>query len=103
MRRCCITPPSCRHQHASPCCKDCAEADCETRCRNDPDRCHCWTNKPPRQTAQGKPKPKVDREKIFRLHQQGLTQRDIAERIGCCRATVNNALHEKGVRKYAKY
>lgn len=102
MRRCKIPPASCRHKRSTPCCKDCHEADCKTRCQNDPAWCGCWEDKPPRKKRAGQNKTKIDQDKIFRLHQQGLSQRQIAGRMGCCLTTVNNALREMGVRSYGK-
>ena len=94
MRRCNIPPPSCKHRYSTPCCKDCKEAGCETRCQNDPARCHCWADRPP---SQRKERPaRLDREAILRLYGLGLLQKEIAERLGCSRSSVSAVLHEMG-------
>lgn len=102
MRLCSIAPTTCRHRYSTPCCRDCREADCEGRCLNDPSRCGCWADKPPRQKMPDSHRGKIDREQIYRLRQQGLSQREIAERVGCCPTTVSNALHERGISQYGK-
>ncbi len=98
MKRCNIPPPSCRHSHAAPCCKDCQEADCPTRCMNDPERCRCWSDKPPRKRRERK----VDSLQVAWLYSQGLTQVQIAEQLGCDRKTVGAILHEIGVSRFGK-
>lgn len=98
MRRCNIPPPSCRHKYAAPCCKDCREADCPTRCQNDPARCRCCSEGPPRK----KRKRKTDSLKISWLYSQGLTQVQIAEMLGCNRKTVGAILREMGVISHGK-
>lgn len=102
MRRCEIAPTSCRHRDSTPCCKDCRETGCKVRCQNDPAKCHCCADKPPRQKIPNAKRLRIDREKIYSLYQQGASQRKIAERMGCCLATVNNALREMGVTRYGK-
>lgn len=98
MRRCNIPPPSCRHRYSTPCCRDCREADCESRCLNDPARCYCWSDKPPRQ----KRERRVDTLQISWLYSQGLTQAQIAQWLGCSRQTVGAVLRELGVGKRGK-
>lgn len=102
MRRCNIAPTTCRHGCAAPCCKDCREADCESRCLNDPSRCGCWADKPPRRKMPDWHRDKFDRDQIYRLHQQGLSQKKIAERMGCSTSTVSSALRERRISQYGK-
>lgn len=90
MRRCKISPHSCRHRRTTPCCKDCQEPDCENRCRNDPARCGCWEDKPPRQKRERKFDPLL----VAWLRGQGLSQAQIAQWLGCNRKTVARILHE---------
>lgn len=93
MRRCNIPPSSCRHPDRTPCCKDCREKGCPVRCQNDPARCGCWEDKPPRQ----KRTRKVDPLQVAWLYAQGLTQREIAAWLGCCKSRVSQVLREAGV------
>lgn len=93
MRRCNIPPASCVHRYTTPCCKDCHETACETRRQNDPARCKCWTDRAP-----AKPKDRatrLDAAEIIRLHDAGLLQREIAERLGCSRSGVSAVLKAK--------
>jgi transposase len=39
-------------------------------------------------------KPKFDRTKMLKLHRQGLSQQEIADRLGCNQKTVSQALRE---------
>lgn len=99
MRRCKIPPPSCCHSRSAPCCKDCQERDCSARCLNDPARCRCWEDKPPR----GRGQHKVDALQVAYLYgQAGLTQAEIAERLGCSRHTVGAILREMGVGRHGQ-
>lgn len=92
MRRCNIPPSSCRRRHSAPCCRDCREKGCSARCQNDPARCNCWADKPPRQ----KRERKVDSLQVAWLYGQGLTQAEVAERLGCSKNTVGAILREMG-------
>ena len=92
MRRCVIQPSSCRHKYAAPCCRECPETDCLSRCENTPERCRCWRDGPPTQPKERK--TKLDRAEIVRLHKQGLLQREIAERLGCSTSGVSAVLRE---------
>lgn len=95
MRKCNISPTSCRRRPETPCCKDCREAYCESRCKNDPERCKCWADKPPYK----KRERKVGSLQVAWLYGQGMTQLEIARRLGCNRKTVGAILHEMGVGK----
>lgn len=100
MRRCTIPPASCRHQYTTPCCRDCRDIECKSRCQNDPARCHCWEDQP---SAKRRGRlTKLDRVEISRLYDQGLLQRDIAERLGCSKSAVSAVLREKGGGKRAR-
>ena len=96
MKTCKIAPSSCRHRYTTPCCKDCQEADCPVRCQNDPGICGCWADRPPRR----KQKRKVDSLQAVWLHEQGLTQAEIAGQLGCCKNTVGTILREMGVSRF---
>lgn len=90
MRQCKIAS-GCKLAH-HPCCADCRDRTCDRRCWNSPDRCGCWVEDSPsrakvRQT-------KIDRQKLLRLHKQGLLQKEIAQRLGCSPSTVSAALRE---------
>lgn len=98
MKRCNIPPPSCRHPYMAPCCKDCAEKDCPNRCLNDPGRCSCWSDKPPRQ----KRERRIDSLQVVWLYSQGLTQQQIGDWLGCSRKTVAAILQEEGVGRHGK-
>lgn len=100
MKRCKIAPPRCK-QPGQPCCADCNDKTCRARCRNNPTRCGCWEEGPPprpRGTRRGPPR-KVDTLKIAWLHGQGLTQKEIARRLGCHPHTVSNVLREMEANK----
>ncbi len=84
MRRCKTAPPSCR-QAGTPCCKDCADKACKTRCQNSPDRCGCWENSPAPQHR----KHRVDAARVACLSDKGLTQKQIAQRLGCSQQAVS--------------
>ena len=45
--------------------------------------------------AVGRPKIVVDRAKVLELHQQGLSQWDIAQRLGISRASVGRIVAER--------
>lgn len=96
MRRCNISPPSCRHRFTAPCCKDCQETGCPNRCLNDPGICGCWRDGPPCQ----KRERKVNSLQAVWLHEQGLTQSEIAKQLGCSRNTVGTILREMGVSRF---
>ena len=98
MRRCNIPPSTCRHRYSSPCCKDCQEAYCENRCQNNPERCMCWADKPPRK----KREHKVDSLRVAWYYTQGMNQEEIARRMGCHRHTVGTILHEMGVTRFGQ-
>lgn len=92
MKRCKIAPPSCK-QPGQPCCKSCSDKLCGARCLNDPKWCFCWDEGPlPRNRER---RTKLDRAEIFRLHNQGLLQREIAERLGCSQSGVSAVLLER--------
>lgn len=93
MRRCKIPPTSCCHRHSAPCCKDCREKGCAARCQNDPRRCGCWEDKPPKRER----KRKVSPLQVVGLYSAGRTQAEIAAQLGCCRNTVAAILREAGV------
>lgn len=90
MRRCKIEPPSCKG-YGQPCCKSCPDELCEARCLNDPQWCGCWEEGPPPRER----RDKLDREAIFRLHSQGLLQREIAAWLGCSKSGMSAVLRER--------
>jgi len=100
VRRCNIPPPRCRHRYVAPCCVDCGETDCPVRCMNSPDRCRCWEEGPA--VKERKLGRRVDTARIAQLYDQGLTQAQIAEQVGCCKQTVLAVLRELGVEKHGK-
>ena len=97
MRRCDIPPGTCRHSWTTPCCKDCGDTACGSRCQNTPERCGCWSDKPPKQERERK----VDPLQVVRLYGSGLTQAEIAGRLECNRKTVGKILHERGMTRHA--
>lgn len=96
MRQCRIASV-CRLAH-HPCCADCKDRTCDRRCWNSPERCGCWVESGPSQAKVRQ--TKVDRQKLLRLHKQGLLQKDIARRLGCSPSTVSAALRGMGVKQY---
>ena len=92
MRRCKTAPPRCR-QPGKPCCADCQDKTCQDRCWNDPKRCGCWDEGPlPKKRER---ETRLDRAEIYRLHGQGLLQREIAARLGCSNSSVSAVLRER--------
>lgn len=90
MRRCKIPASACsRADH--PCCEDCDAEHCKARCENRPDCCGYSGEAP----ARGMPR-KYDRGKIVKLHAKGMTNREIADHIGCHIETVRQALKKVG-------
>lgn len=101
MRQCKIA--SCCKLSHHPCCKDCKEHTCTNRCLNSPKRCGCWWESAPPHEASPNPrkgKSKIDRQELLRLHDLGLLQREIAERVGCSASMVSATLRKMGVRRY---
>jgi DNA invertase Pin-like site-specific DNA recombinase len=47
--------------------------------------------------AVGRPKVVVDRTKVLELHQQGLSQWDISQKLGVSRASVGRIIAERAV------
>lgn len=94
MRQCTIPPSSCCHPDSTPCCKDCQERGCPARCLNDPARCHCWEDKPPRKKRERKVSPL---HVAYLYGQAGLTQAEIARQLGCSIKAVAAILREMGV------
>lgn len=95
MRRCKIA--ACCPLAHHPCCADCKDKTCQTRCWNSPERCKCWEEWTPIRAPR---KSKVDVELLLALHDQGLLQRDIADRLGCSTSTVSSVLRKQGVKRY---
>ena len=98
MRRYNISPSSCPHIYTTPCCADCEDTGCASRCLNSPKWCNCWSDKPPRQ----KRERKVSSLTVVWLYEKGLTQVQIAERLECNRKTVAAILREMGVTSHGK-
>lgn len=96
MRRCGIAPTSCMHRAAAPCCHDCGVQGCKTRCRNHPDRCKCWVDKPPVRVRVRK----VDPDQAVWLYRQGWTEEEISEEFGCTVKTVRGHLRKAGAVKH---
>lgn len=88
MRRCKIPPTSCRRPD-KPCCADCPDKTCAARCENKPELCGCWTEAEPC----GTPK-RFSWNEMARLRGLGLTQKEIAWRLGCAPQTVSVALRK---------
>lgn len=100
MRHCKIAPPSCTRPGA-PCCADCKDKACPSRCLNNPGHCGCWEGAPPVRLSGGKKRTSQLRtDKMLELHKQGLLQREIAQRMGCSVSTVSAALRKMGVKRY---
>ena len=77
-----------------PCCVDCPDKTCQSRCQNSPSRCNCCEEGPPPRQRERK----VDSLQVAYLYgQAGLTQAEIARWLGCSRSTVCNILRELGV------
>ena len=89
MRQCRIS--SCCKLAHHPCCADCKDRTCTARCLNSPERCGCWWDTALRPS-------KIDRDKVLRLHNQGLLQKEIARRLRCSTSSVSAILWEMGVR-----
>ncbi len=103
MRQCRIA--SCCKLAHHPCCVDCKNRACESRCMNSPERCGCCENNyAPRRKAAPPAKHsytgKIDREELLRLNNLGLRQREIAPRLGCSASRVSAILRDMGVRRY---
>lgn len=100
MRRCKI-PTGCKLP-ARPCCADCGDKTCTARCWNSPERCGCWTefSSSPAEDARRGGKSKLDAQKLLSLHEQGLSQREIAQRLGCGKSSVSATLRKLGVKRY---
>lgn len=95
MRWCKIAPGKCKRP-GGPCCKDCSNKTCRSRCLNDPKWCGCFWEDKPLPRKRGK-KPSLDREKIVHLYKSGLRQYQIAARLGCSTSGVSAVLKEVGV------
>ena len=98
MRRCKIAPSSCK-QPDKLCCKGCPDKLCKSRCLNDPKWGGCWDEAPPPRKRE--PRDRLDREAIFRLHSQGLLQREIAAWLGCSKSGVSAVLQGQKGDRYA--
>ncbi len=96
MRRCKI-PTGCKLP-SRPCCADCGDKTCAARCQNRPERCGCWTDEAKNPHRGGR--RKVDPQELLNLHKQQLSQREIAQRMGCGKSTVNAALRKLEVKRY---
>lgn len=92
MKRCKI-PSGCKLPHR-PCCADCEDKTCEKRCWNSPERCRCWEETPPPRQGRGRT---YDWEEIARLHREGLSNVEIAGRVGAAPQTVSSILKKLGV------
>lgn len=87
MRRCKI-PTGCKRLD-TPCCVDCKDKTCLARCQNLPQWCNCWVEaQPPRR---GAPR-RLDWDKVRQLHEAGLSQAQIADRLNVHRHTVSRIL-----------
>ena len=95
MRICKISVPSCKRA-GTPCCADCPEKDCLSRCLNHPKRCGCWAENTPEKLHMGRA---YDWNQMALLYEQGLTLAQIAARLKCKPHTVGNALKKMGVTK----
>lgn len=96
MRQCRIA--SCCKLAHHPCCADCKDKTCQVRCQNSPERCGCWEDYAPRTYRPRK--SKIDHQELLRLHGQGLTQREIAKKLGCAPSLVAYTLRKMGVSRY---
>lgn len=87
MRRCKI-PTGCKRLD-TPCCVDCKDETCLARCQNQPQWCNCWEEAPP--PRRGAPR-RLDWDKVRQLHEDGLSQLQIAAQLDTCPQTVNKIL-----------
>ena len=87
MRRCKI-PTGCKRLD-TPCCVDCKDKTCSSRCQNLPQWCNCWEEAPP--PRRGSPS-KLDGKTVRQLHEAGLSQAQIANRLNVHRHTVSRVL-----------
>lgn len=87
MRRCKI-PTGCKRLD-TPCCVDCKDKTCLDRCQNQPQWCNCWKEDPP--PRRGAPR-RLDWDKVRQLHEDGLSQRQIADQLDTWPQTVNRIL-----------
>lgn len=92
MRKCKI-PQGCKRPD-KPCCADCKDKTCEARCWNSPKRCNCVEEGPPPRISAAR---KYDWTEILHLHEQGLSTREIAARLGARQSTISAALRKMGV------
>ncbi len=97
MRLCRIAPPDCAHP-GLPCCKDCPDTACQSRCLNSPEWCRCCEEGP--SIRRSGRTSRLDRDKLLELNGQGLTLREIAGRLGCGVSTVCANLRKMGVKRY---
>lgn len=95
MRACTIY--NCSKAGKRRCCHDCDEADCQNRCLNHPDRCHCWEEQEVR--APGRKKGSVDPQRVLELAKCGLTYKEIGNQLGLQEGTVSYHLHQLGYRR----
>ena len=100
MRRCKIAPPGCKAP-GKPCCADCGDKTCQSRCWNTPQRCGCWEEGPPPRSrgARRGPPRQVDALKVAWLYSRGLSKAEIARRLGCHRNSVVRILREMEANK----
>lgn len=96
MRRCKIAPPGCI-RFGKPCCEDCPDLTCTSRCLNAPKRCGCREDAPDLSPGQCGRRPEVDLDEIVRLYHEGLLQYQIALRLKCSTSTVSAVLKKMGV------
>lgn len=97
MRRCKIAPNVCT-QPGKPCCSDCADKACQSRCLNNPKRCGCWEDSSELLPRKRGLKPTLDRDEIVRLYKTGgLLQYQIALQLGYSTSGVSKVLREMGV------
>ena len=103
MRRCKIAPSACARSDR-PCCADCMDKICQARCLNDQKLYGCWEAAPDPSSRKDSrrlgPKPRVDRDEIVRLHNEGLAQYQIALRLKCSQAQVSRILKEMRVTRH---
>ena len=83
MRRCKI-PTGCKRLD-TPCCVDCKDKTCSSRCQNLPQWCNCWEEAPPPRRGAHR---RLDWDKVRQLREAGLSQAQIADRLNVHRSTV---------------
>lgn len=94
---------SCRRYPYQPCCSGCRDfGTCLDRCLNGPDRCGCSVEgalpavndaQPAGKKRQAK-RPTYDWTEMERLRENGMSNEEIAHKLGCSRNTVDYALRK---------